>query len=341
LVSGEHKDFWTTFTSNQIDIDVHHPAGKAYLKKIIDRFSTAGIKLIRLDAVGYAIKKAGTSCFMIPETYAFIDELSSHANAKGMDILVEIHSYYKDQIEIAKQVDYVYDFALPPLVLHAIYNHDGQYLKQWLDIRPNNTITVLDTHDGIGIVDVGPHNKDRSKKGILPETDIENLVEEMHRRTKATSKLATGAAASNLDLYQVNSTYYDALGQDDSLYLLARAIQFFTPGIPQVYYTGFLAEPNDMDLLAQTNVGRDINRHYFTADTLREALKRPVVKDLIALIKIRNKHDAFNGDFNCSLDNGQMSLDWTKNGDSIQLEVDFSRLQWAIKHNNKLLKIGE
>jgi sucrose phosphorylase len=78
--------------------------------------------MIRLDAVGHAMKKAGTSCFMIPETYAFIAGLTLEARARGMEVLVEMHGHHQDQIEIARQVDRVYDFALPPLVLHALYS---------------------------------------------------------------------------------------------------------------------------------------------------------------------------------------------------------------------------
>src|SRR5581483_8584033 len=96
---------------------------------------------------------------------------------------------------------------------------------------------------------------------------------------------ATGAAASNLDLYQINCTYYDALGRRDDEYLIARAIQFFAPGIPQVYYAGLFAGTNDMDLLARTGVGRDINRNYYTAEEVREELKRPVVQELLELIR--------------------------------------------------------
>src|SRR5438552_2413060 len=91
------------------------------------------------------------------------------------------------------------------------------------------------------------------------------LVETIHERSAGQSRKATGAAASNLDLYQVNCTFYDALGRRDDEYLLARAIQFFAPGIPQVYYTGLFGGVNDMELLARTGVGRDINRHYYTA----------------------------------------------------------------------------
>ena len=85
------------------------------------------------------------------------------------------------------------------------------------------------------------------------------------------------AAASNLDLYQVNCTFYDALGRRDNEYLLARAIQFFAPGIPQVYYVGLLAGRNDMELLRRTGVGRDVNRHHYTAAEVNDELRRPVV----------------------------------------------------------------
>jgi sucrose phosphorylase len=95
LATGERRLLWTTFTSKQIDIDVHHPAGEAYLDAILEKFRLAGIAAIRLDAAGYAIKKAGTSCFMIPETYAFIAELAAKARAAGIEVLVEIHSHYR------------------------------------------------------------------------------------------------------------------------------------------------------------------------------------------------------------------------------------------------------
>ena len=104
--------------------------------------------MIRLDAVGYAIKKPGTSCFMIPETFDFISELTEKARSLGIEVLVEIHSHYLKQIEIAKKVDWVYDFALPPLVLHAIFQADSKPLAKWLSISPRNAVTVLDTHDG-------------------------------------------------------------------------------------------------------------------------------------------------------------------------------------------------
>lgn len=145
----------------QIDIDVHSAHGALYLETILDRFAEANVTAIRLDAAGYAIKKAGTSCFMIDETYAFLAKLAEKARDRGMEVLVEIHSYYRDQIEIARKVDRVYDFALPPLILHSLFTGDATALARWLEISPRNAITVLDTHDGIGVIDVGAHSDGR------------------------------------------------------------------------------------------------------------------------------------------------------------------------------------
>ena len=331
LPSNKSAEFWTTFTDNQIDIDVLSPSGQAYLTKILTKFSENNIKIIRLDAAGYAIKKAGTSCFMLEETFDFIDALTAKANDLGIATLVEIHSYYQTQIEIAKRVDQVYDFALPPLILHSLFNKDFTALANWLTISPKNCITVLDTHDGIGIIDVGPMD---GKAGLLTDDEIEKLVDKIHFNSDGQSKQATGTAASNVDLYQVNCTYYDALGRNDFDYLLARAIQFFAPGIPQVYYGGLLAEINDMQLLENTQVGRDINRPYLTKESINESLQKPITKALTKLIRLRNNLDAFNGKFTLISDKSSLSMLWENNACSVDLSIN-------IVENQALITINE
>jgi sucrose phosphorylase len=332
LKNGEKKILWTTFTSKQVDINVKHPQGDAYLRSILRALVDSGVRQIRLDAVGYAIKKAGASSFMMPETMAFIDAFTATARELGLEVLVEIHSYYRTQIEIAKQVDWVYDFALPPLVLHALFFKTARYLKEWIAIRPNNALTVLDTHDGIGVIDIGADSLNRSAHpGLVPAEELDQLVERIHANSRNESRTATGAAASNLDLYQVNCTFYDALGQDDRAYILARAIQFFMPGVPQVYYVGFLAGKNDLDLLSRTGVGRDINRHYYQPAEINEALQRPVVKDLIALIRLRNQHAAFSGTFTAvSSDDRALTMRWQRGGDVAELRINFATLAFEV-----------
>ncbi len=323
LQDGTRRIFWTTFTPEQMDIDVTHRQGIEYLANILLTFSNNGIRIIRLDAVGYAIKQAGKSCFMMPATFDFITDFSARARRLGLEVLVEIHSYFRRQIEIAQHVDWVYDFALPPLVLHTLFTGSARRLKDWLAVRPRNCLTVLDTHDGIGIIDIGADPEaPGARPGLVSPEELANIVERIHANSKGESARATGAAAANLDLYQVNCTFYDALGRDDAAYLTARAIQFFVPGIPQVYYVGLLAGENDMDLLARTGVGRDINRHYYDRTELDAALARPVVKRLLDLIRLRNTHPAFSGEFRMvDTPDGELELHWLNGPQFARLHV--------------------
>lgn len=335
LKNGKKRLLWTTFTNQQIDINVDHPQGQAYLQSVLETLHENNIRMVRLDAVGYTVKKAGSSCFMIPETFTFIERLARQAGTLGIEVLVEIHSYFRRQIEIARQVDRVYDFALPPIVLHAIFNRTARYLKEWLAISPRNAITVLDTHDGIGVIDIAADGTDpQDHPGLMPPKELEALVERIHINSHGQSRQATGAAASNLDLYQVNCTFYDALGRNDHDYLLARAIQFFAPGIPQVYYVGLLAGENDMVLLAKSGVGRDINRHYYSVEEIDEALQRPVVQSLLELIRFRNHHPAFNGSFNLlETRDSEITMRWDNGVEWAILEVDFTSSSYSISNS--------
>ncbi len=314
---GNQVVLWTTFTSEQIDIDLQHPEGRRYLTDVLSRLHAAGIRAIRLDAVGFAMKKAGTSCFMIPETFGFIDAITAQAHALGIEVLVEVHGHYRDQIEVAHRVDWVYDFALPPLMLHTIYTGNTSALRRWLEMRPRNSITVLDTHDGIGVVDAD---------ALLAAHEINALIETIHVRSNGESRLASGSAAGNVDISQINCTFYDALGRRDRDYLIARAIQCFMPGIPQIYYVGLLGGGNDIDLLRRTGVGRDINRHYYKSEELSQAMNRPVVRSLLSLLRVRNTHPAFGGTFTIEPSSAdRLVLRWTNNGEWIRLDADVSR----------------
>jgi sucrose phosphorylase len=334
LKDGSRQILWTTFAPQQIDIDVTGGPGRDYLDSILRTFAANAVRMVRLDAVGYAVKRRSTDCFMIPETYAFIAELTARARQLGLEVLVEVHSHYRRQIDIAAHVDRVYDFALPPLVLHALFRRTSMYLKYWLEIRPRNCLTVLDTHDGIGVIDAGPTAGSSPLPGLLPAAELERTVEEIHIRSNGESRRASGAAARNLDLYQVNCTFYDALGRNDNAYLLARAVQFFLPGVPQVYYVGLLAGGNDIALLDRTGAGRDINRHYYDAAEVALNLMRPVVQKLLELIRLRNAHPAFGGEFRshgCS--DTALDLEWRSTGQSIRLHVDFATEFWRIDYS--------
>ena len=313
-LGGRRRLVWTTFTAQQVDLDLRTDEGQDYLDRVLTSLADAGVGMIRLDAAGYAIKTPGTSCFMTEETYAFSDRRTVRAHELGMTVLVEIHASHQVQQRIAARVDLVYDFALPPLLLHGLTTGDAEPLRRWLGIRPGNCVTVLDTHDGIGVVDV---------LGLLDDEQVHALVEAIHENTHGESRQATGWAASNVDVYQVNATYWSALG-DDEAYLVARALQLFVPGLPQVYYVGLLAGADDMERLAATGVGREINRHAYTEEEIAAALERPVVRRLCDLLRLRAEHPAFGGEFSLAGEGSRLELTWRAGESYVRLEADLA-----------------
>ncbi|MEV4701818.1 sucrose phosphorylase [Actinoplanes sp. NPDC049316] len=332
MLGGRPRLVWTTFTPQQVDLDVRDPGTWDYLSGIVDRLTGAGVTLLRLDAVGYVGKRAGTTCFMTGETHAFIRRLRAYAHERGARVLLEMHGHYRQQLDLAPTVDLVYDFALPPLVLHALHARDAGPLARWLAVRPPNVVTVLDTHDGIGIVDVGASALLPGVPGLLTAEQIDALVEAVHDASGGTSRLATGTAAGNLDLYQVNCTFFDALGGDDRRYLLARLLQLFLPGIPQIYYVGLLAGRNDVELLRRTGVGRDVNRHHYGPGEAEQQLDRPVVRAQLAAIRLRAHHPAFQGSFAYDCGDTTVDLRWRHGTAAAALRIDLRdcghRLAW-------------
>jgi sucrose phosphorylase len=329
MADGSLRTMWTTFTPHQIDLDINNQQTRIYLDDVLDQFAAGGVNQVRLDAVGYAVKTPGTSCFMTRDTYEFIDQIKRSVASRAMISLLEVHAHHEEQIAVAERVDRVYDFALPPLILHALHTGSTEPLVRWLTVSPRNAYTVLDTHDGIGIIDVGP---DGDRTGLLSPDQIRQLVGSIDAATAGESTLATGGSASNLDLYQVNSTFFSALGCDEDRYLLARLIQFLSPGIPQVYYAGLLASRNDMALLADTGAGRDINRPFFTLGEIQSALEQPVVRRLIALARFRNTHPAFSGTFHIRpSDDHELRIRWITDDARIDAVLDITTCTFELE----------
>jgi sucrose phosphorylase len=136
----------------------------------------------------------------------------------------------------------------------------------------------------------------------------------------------------------VNTTYYSALGNDDAAYALARAIQFFAPGIPMVYYVGLLAGKNDLDFLESTKEGRNINRHYYSREEIDAEVERPVVRELVSLMEFRNSHPAFDidGDMEVSVPSAGMLRIRRSSADGTawaQLDCDLAGHSYAITHS--------
>ena len=193
--------------------------GKRFLEENLRWLARHGASLIRLDAFAYAVKRPGTSCFFVePDIWELLERCAKIAAEEGAQILPEIHEHFSIQQKLACRDYYVYDFALPMLLLHAIYFKNSEYLKHWFEICPRKQFTTLDTHDGIGVVDV---------RGLLPDEEIEAAKEHLFEYGANVKRVYNTEKYNNLDIYQINCTYYSALGDDDNAYLLAelRGIQ--------------------------------------------------------------------------------------------------------------------
>lgn len=322
---GTKEKVWCTFCEEQIDLDVRTETTRSFIRDTIRGMCERGAALIRLDAFAYAVKKKDTSCFFVePEIWRLLEWIQQLAQEGGAQILPEIHEHYTIPMKLVDRGYWIYDFALPVITLHALYNHTGEYLKRWLEMCPKKQFTTLDTHDGIGIVDV---------KDLLPEEEVDKVKEQMFSRGANVKKIYNSAAYNNLDIYQVNTTYYSALGNHDKAYLLARAIQFFAPGIPQVYYVGMLAGENDIDLMERTKNGRDINRHYYTVDEVEREQERPVVRAVRELMELRNTHPAFHleGDIGVEAREDQLKITRTYGAHRIVLNADLSTYDYKIE----------
>lgn len=285
FADGSVEHLWNTFGEEQIDLDVTKEVTMAFIRKTIQHLASNGCDLIRLDAFAYAVKKLDTNDFFVePDIWSLLDKVRDIAAEYGTELLPEIHEHYSIQFKIADHDYYVYDFALPMVTLYTLYSSRTEHLAKWLKMSPMKQFTTLDTHDGIGVVDV---------KDILTDEEIDYASNELYKVGANVKRKYSSAEYNNLDIYQINSTYYSALGDDDVKYFLARLIQAFAPGIPQVYYVGLLAGKNDLKLLEETKEGRNINRHYYSNEEIAEEVQRPVVKSLLNLFSFRNQSEAF------------------------------------------------
>jgi sucrose phosphorylase len=320
-VAGERRLVWTTFMPSQVDLDVRHPAALAYLDRIVGALAQAGVEVVRLDAVGYAVKVPGSDSFMTDATLAFVEELTARLRAAGLRVLVEVHAHYSLQLAIAPLVDLVYDFALAPTLLHALGDGDIDPLLRWLDIRPVNAVTVLDTHDGIGIIDAGPAG---DRPGLIDERAMRAIFDRAAAATDGHSELASVVPQWASMPHQINATFPSVVA-DDEAYVLCRAIQFLLPGEPQVYYVGLLDGRDDRARFLATGQGREVNRHAYTHEELHEALARPVPQAILALARLRRDHPAFDGVFTVTRTGPHaLRLEWTIADARLALDADLA-----------------
>ncbi len=312
---GSREKIWTTFDYEQIDLDWQSPVTRRIMRRFLLQLARTRAKLIRMDAFAYTTVRIGTDCFFLePQIWELLEWLADLLSPFGAQMLPEVHEHYRYQMKLAQRGYWVYDFALPMLVLHTLYHHTHTRLLEWLRICPRRQLTTLDTHDGIGAVDVAD---------LMSSEEIERTVSGLYEKGSNVKQIYSGPAYRNLDVYQVNCTYYSALEENDDAYLAARTLQFFAPGIPQVYYVGLLAGPNDVELVERTMNGRDINRHNYSLEEIATEIQRPVVQRLLHLMRFRSQHPAFGGDFKIQqTPEDQVGLTWTRDGMHASARID-------------------
>lgn len=287
FADGTEEDIWCTFSEEQMDLNLAHPITWEFVERSLLFLMAHGAKMVRLDAFAFATKKYGTACFFVePEMWEMMARVQEILRRHQVPMLPEIHDHYKVQLKIAAKGYPVYDFALPALVLHTLYTGNSRRLKAWLAICPTCQYTTLDTHDGIGAIDA---------EDLLTAEELAQVVRETERHGASFKMDFSAKAKEHPVVYQIDCTYYSALGAEDDAYLLARAIQFFAPGVPQVYYMGLLAGENDYEWARQTNFPRNMSRHNYTLDEITAAVKKPVVRELCRLMRLRNEYPAFDG----------------------------------------------
>jgi sucrose phosphorylase len=326
-VAGQRRLVWTTFMPSQVDIDINHPAGQDYLDRILQALKSGGVKVVRLDAIGYAVKTPGTDSFMTKETLEFVKELTEKIHGYGMRVLVEVHAHYTQQLGIAPLVDLIYDFQTAPLLLHSFFTGTVDRLDNWFQIRPHNCLNVLDTHDGYGVIDGGPIG---GRPGLITQDEMAFIFKKAEENTQGHSAIAS-VIPQWFDLpHQINATLPNILA-NDTAYVISRMVQFLLPGEPQVYYVGLFNGMDDRELFANTAQGRDVNRHHYTPSEIDEALKTDVTQAIIALARIR-RSSAFEGNFSWKvLGSDKLAMSWT--GASEELHFEFATTLGAPSFN--------
>jgi sucrose phosphorylase len=337
--TGEEERVWTSFGSadwsEQIDLDVTSAATKDLITGWLRDFAGHGVHIVRLDAVGYVIKKPGTTCFMVePEIYGFLEWITGVAASLGLVVLPEVHDTYATHERLAEHGFWTYDFVLPALLLQTFHTGDAERLATHLAGSPVRQFTNLDCHDGIP---VWP-----DLEGILDPVEMVDLADRIQRQGGNVNRILSEGEPDAIDIHQLNSTYYSALDGDDERYVAARAIQLFAKGVPQIYYVGLLAGENDRNAVERTGEGRSINRHDFSPEEIDRALRRPVVRRVVDLVRLRNTHPAFDGELCVETEGRTLRLRWSdRDGAALSLDIDLAVGRAVLEDQNARTTIAD
>lgn len=325
MPDGTQRPFWNTFYQEikdeiidsetkrtylgQMDLNVKSPLVWEFYDETLQKLANYGADIVRLDAFAYTSKEPGEKNFFNePGTWEILEKVDQLAKKYSIELLPEIHTKYEEKVheQISDKGYMIYDFFLPGLIIDAFEEHNVNVLMTWANEiidKDFKTVNMLGCHDGIPVLDL---------KGLLSEERIEKLIQVIVDRGGMVKDLH---GKKNI-YYQVNASYYSALGENDAKMLLARAIQLFMPGKPQVWYYDLFCGKNDYAAVikAGTNGHKEINRRNLTLEEINEGLRNPVVIEQLRLLKLRNTHPAFNQEAKMTVTSNNehtMTISWS------------------------------
>jgi sucrose phosphorylase len=304
------KYLWTTFSADQIDLNFRNPSLLLEMIDIVLEYILRGISVIRLDAIAFLFKKPGTSCVHLPETHEFVKLLRTILQFIDASILLITETNVPNRENLSyfganDEAHLVYNFSLPPLLLHCLFTSDSTYINNWASEIPelsdqNTFLNFTASHDGIGV---------RPLEGILPKEQFEQLIEGIK---KSGGLISTRRTTDGKDIpYELNITYFDALkqtidGSDDfqvERFLCSQTVLLSMKGIPALYINSLLGASNYTEGIELSGMSRTINRQKWNLDDLIEKLngdssQSKVFKSLKELIRIRKNIPEFHPDAN-------------------------------------------
>lgn len=311
-LDGKIRNIWTTFSDDQVDLNFANPKVLLRMIDVLLFYVDQGADFIRLDAVGFLWKKAGTSSIHLPETHKIIQLFRSIVEevAPGTILITETNVPHQDNISYfgdgTNEAQMVYQFPLPPLVLHAIRTGNTSYLQKWaneiyLPTEGVSFFNFLASHDGIGLNPI---------RGIIDETEILDLVASIEKEGALVNYKQNPDCS--FSPYEINTTYIDALSNqsdEDELrlkrFMVAHSILLTIIGIPAVYVQSILGGRNYYEGVEKTGANRTINRQKYKASEICDSLlksgsfRNQVYRELQELIQLRRSEEAFHP--NCAM----------------------------------------
>lgn len=323
----------------QMDLNARSDQVWTFYDETLAKLRGYGARIVRLDAFAYLHKAPGEpNFFNRPGTWDYLRRLRDMARRHALVVFPEIHAEYGAGLheEISAEGYPVYDFFLPGLLIDALDRGSGAALKRWIGeilARGLQTINMLGCHDGIPVLDLRGKTVDGiHRPGLLSDAHIEAAVERVMARGGVVKNLY-GVDGRRIDYYQVNASYFSALGEDPNRLCLARAIQMFMPGVPQVWYLDLFAGSNDHAAVAASPTAghKEINRTNLSLDEIERRLREPVVRDQLALIRLRNRSQAFEGDLDLAdTDDHRLRMRWTHPAQALELDADLRAHRFTV-----------